>query len=116
MSVSALGDSQIFGGQALIDGSTSGDGDRIVDEIETPKGPLRSRQVRTRETSWVAEPMFKGLEDVDRALSIPYTPPAFDVAEYTGWVERIGDQGLVALGMPTAFRFCLGFFGPQRST
>jgi hypothetical protein len=114
LSVSALGDTQIFGGQALIDNTqTTREGDTITTEIETPKGLLRSRAVRTPETSWVAEHMFKGLEDVDKVLSIPYTPPAFDVDAYEGWVERIGDQGFVALGMPSAFRFCLGFFGPQ---
>ena len=57
--------------------------------------------------------MFKSREDVDKVLSIPYRPPAFDVSEYQEWVERIGDQGFVALGMPSAFRFCLGFFGSQ---
>ena len=114
LSVSALGDTQIFGGQALIDNTrTVREADAIVTEIETPKGLLRSRQVRTEETRWVAEHMFKSVEDVDKVLSIPYTPPAFEVSEYEGWVERIGDQGFVALGMPSAFRFCLGFFGSQ---
>jgi hypothetical protein len=114
MSVGALGDAQIFGGQALIDHTrTWRDGDVITTEIETPKGLLRSRHVHTPETHWVAEHMFKSLEDVDRVLSIPYTPPAFDVTEYDEWVERIGDQGFVALSMPSAFRFCLDFFGSQ---
>jgi uroporphyrinogen decarboxylase len=114
MSVSALGDTQIFGGQALIDNTRTGrDGDTITTNIETPQGLLRSRQVRTPETSWLAEHMFKSLQDVDKALSIPYSPPAFDVTGYKEWVERIGDQGFVALGMPSAFRFCLDFFGSQ---
>ena len=99
MSVGALGDTQIFGGQALIDHTrTWRDGDTTITEIETPKGLLRSRYVRTRETRWVAEHMFKSLADVDRVLSIPYTPPAFDVDEYEEWVERVGDQGFVGRG------------------
>jgi hypothetical protein len=119
MSVSALSDAQIFGGQAWIDntrtmrGSHAREGDTVTTEIETPKGLLRSRQVHTREASWVAEHLFKGPQDVDKALSIPYTPPAFSVAHYEAWIERVGDQGFVALGMPSAFRFCLGFLGSQ---
>jgi hypothetical protein len=114
MSAGGLGDTQIFGGQALIDNTRIiREGNAITTEIETSRGLLRSRQVHTRETSWVAEHFFKGPEDVDKVLSIPYTPPAFDVTEYEEWVERVGDQGFVALGIPSAFRFCLGFFGSQ---
>ena len=114
MSVSALGDTQIFGGQAWIDNTRSErTGNEVTTEVETPQGLLRSRQVHTREASWVAEHLFKGPEDVEKALSIPYSPPAFSVAQYGTWVERVGDQGFVALGMPSAFRFCLGAFGSQ---
>ncbi len=114
MSVSALGDLPILGGQALIDNTrTRREGNTVTTEIETPKGLLYARQVHTREASWVAEHFFKEPEDVDKVLSIPYTPPTFDVDPYKEWVEQVGDQGFVALGMPSAFRFCLGFFGSQ---
>ena len=65
IAVSALGDTEIFGGQALIDNTrTQRNGDEVITEIETPKGLLRSRQVRTREASWVAEHMFKHYDGV----------------------------------------------------
>jgi hypothetical protein len=114
MSVSALGDTQIFGGQYLLDHtSMRREGTTTITEIETPKGKLRARQVQTRDASWVEEHLVKDLDDVDRLLSILYTPPAFDVGTYKAWETRLGEQGFVALGMPSAFRFCLGILGSQ---
>ena len=114
MSVGALGDVQIFGGQALMDNSrTLRQGHEVIHEIETPQGLLRSCHTATEEATWTSEHFFKSLPDVDRILSIPYEPPAFDVDSYWEWDQELGDQGLVALGMPSAFRFCLGFFGSQ---
>jgi hypothetical protein len=114
MNVGALGDAQIFGGQAWIDGTrVTREGDTITTEVETPAGVLRSRRVVTEEASWVAEHMFKGLADVEKALSIDWTPPAFEVDAYFEWEDKLGDRGLIALGMPSAFRFCLGFFGSE---
>jgi hypothetical protein len=114
MSVSALGDTQIFGGQFLLDRTAvRREGRTTTTEIETPKGVLRTRQVHTRDASWVEEHLVKDLDDIERLLSIPYSPPAFDVDAYWAWERHLGDQGLVALGMPSAFRFCLGILGSQ---
>lgn len=114
LSVGALSDAQIFGGQLLMDATrTLHDGDSTTTEIETPKGLLRARRVDMPEASWQAEHLFKTREDVNKLLSIPYESPRFDVASYHQWVAIIGDEGLVALGMPSAFRFCLDFFGSQ---
>jgi uroporphyrinogen decarboxylase len=114
MSVSALGDFQIFGGQYWLDHMQSTREDQATTtEVETPRGVLRSRHVATREASWTAEHFFKGPVDVDRVLSVPYTPPAFEVTAYHEWEGRLAHEGLIALGMPSAFRFCLGFFGSE---
>jgi uroporphyrinogen decarboxylase len=114
MSVSALGDAQIFGGQYWLEHSrTTRQGDTSTTEVETPRGVLRSRHVATREANWVAEHFMKDRDDIDKALSIPYAPPQFDVTGYLEWEKRLGDDGLLALGMPSAFRFCLGTFGSQ---
>ncbi len=115
MSVAALGDFQIFGGQAFIDGSTSRRlGDRVVDEVRTPQGTLHSERVITREADWKEETFYKGRADVDKILSIEYAPPNFELDEFTAWEEKVGDEGLMALSIPSAFRFCLAFFGPQQ--
>ena len=114
LSVAALDDTQIFGGQRLMDATrTIREGASTLTEIETPQGWLRARRVDTPEASWQAEPLFKSCADVDRLLSIAYEPPRFDVSSYRHWVESVGNEGLVALSMPSAFRFCLGFFGSQ---
>jgi hypothetical protein len=114
MSVSVLGDAQIYGGQYWIDHTrVSRKGDAITTTVETPSGILQSRRVITPEASWVAEHFYKGTEDVDRLLSVPYTMPQFEVSDYLRWEERLGEDGLVALGMPSAFRFCLGIFGSE---
>jgi hypothetical protein len=114
MSVAALGDAQIFGGQYWLDHtSVRREGATTTTEVETPQGPLRACQVRTRDASWTQEHLVKGLDDVERLLSIPSTPPAFDVDSYEAWEDELGELGLVALGMPSAFRFCLDVWGSQ---
>jgi len=115
MSVGGLSDEQIFGGQYWLDHSEvqREDGTTTI-YIETPRGMLRTRRVATPETSWVAEHYFKTEADIERMWSVPYEPPACDVAAYQQWKGQIGEEGLVALGIPSAFRFCLGFFGSQQ--
>ena len=115
MSVSALGDAVVFGGAWWQEHrQVSHQGSVTVERIETPLGPLTSRWVDTPEASWVAEHLFKDLADVDKLFSIPYAPAEFDLCAYWEWMERLGDDGLLALGMPSAFRFCLAFFGSQQ--
>ena len=115
MSVGGLSDEQIFGGQYWLDHSeVQRENGTTTVHVETPKGTLCTRRVATRETSWVADHYFKTEADIERLWSVPYELPAFDVAAYREWEKRIGEEGLVALGIPSAFRFCLGFFGSQR--
>ncbi len=114
MSVGVLGDLQVFGGQRFLDASkVTQEGDRRTVEVETPKGVLRSQQLVTPETTWTAEYFGKTREDVDKILSILYDPPRFDLVDVFRWSEAVGADGLVSLGICSAFRFCLGFFGPQ---
>ncbi len=114
MTVSALGDAEIMGGQMYIDGR------RIIKQgaeqttiVETPMGELTMRVVATPEANWTAEHLIKNDEDIDRILSIPYAPPAFSLDAYERWTAEVGDEGLVALGIPTPFRVCLGLLGSE---
>jgi hypothetical protein len=114
VNVGMFGDAEIFGGQYWREHRRiAKEGDTTTVEVETPKGILRSRSVATPQASWTAEHIFKGTEDVEKALSIPYTPLQIDATHYHEWVKEIGDEGLVALGSPSAFRFCYGGFGSQ---
>ena len=114
LNAGGLDDMAIFGGQHVLDTRRSQrDGERTTIAIDTPAGPLRGVRVRTAEGDWVAEPLCKAPADVERLLSIDYREPAVAVDAYHDWVGRLGDDGLVALGVPSAFRLCLGVFGAQ---
>lgn len=114
MSVPALGDAQIFGGQYWLDHSqVVRRGDTYTTLVYTPKGTLRAQRVVAREANWVSEHFYKGPEDIEKLLSVPYHRPQFEVSRYFEWEEALGDEGLVALGIPSAFRFCLDLFGSQ---
>ena len=115
LNVGGLDDIAIFGGQRVLDTRRSEqEGTETTTTIDTPLGPLRSRRVKTPEANWQAEPWCTEPGDVDRLLSIDYAEPGFDMNDYHEWCDRLGDDGLVALGIPSAIRFCLAFYGPQR--
>ena len=112
--MSILGDPDVFGGQGYIDHKrvTRSGADTII-TVDTPKGTLRSVHRATPEASWTLEHLFKDGADVERMLSIPYEPPAVDASPYLAWEERLGDDGLLALGICSSFRFVYGAFGSQ---
>lgn len=114
LSVGGLGDIEIFSGAARQEiRRVHRDGDLLTEIIQTPKGALTAQRRFTRDTSWVTEHLVKAPEDVTKLLSIPYSPPDPDVQTYHEWVKSIGDEGLVALGMPSPFRLVLGLFGSE---
>lgn len=114
MSVSALSDVEIFCGAARKRvRRIERQGDTLKETIRTPKGTLRADRRVTRDASWTTEYLVKTGEDVEKLLSIPYAPPDPDVTVYHEWVNRLGEDGLVALGMPSPFRLALGVFGSQ---
>ena len=117
LSVGALGDLAIFGGQYYLDHTRVNREGRVTTvEVETPRGILRSCSEVTRESgggSTTTEHMGKSDADIERLFSIPYEPPTFAVDAYHQWTRDMGDDGLVALSTCSAFRGLLGFFGPN---
>lgn len=114
MKVLILEDLEIFGGQQYIDGITvTENGKGLLYQFETPAGVLRSRRIVRSATVWQSEHFLKQRADVTKVLSIPYQRPHFNADPYFEWTERVGDEGLVSLEVPSAFRFCLSFFGPM---
>ncbi len=112
--ISILGDPEVFGGQWYVDRKrVTRTGDDTIIEIDTPKGKLRSVHHATPEATWTAEHLFKDTGDIERMLSIPYEPPAVDASRYFAWEERLGDDGLLALGVCSSFRFIYGALGSQ---
>jgi uroporphyrinogen decarboxylase len=109
-----LGDLEIFAGawygeHVLV----THEGDDQLIELETPTGLLRSRHVSRSDGNWTVEYMVKDWQDLQRLLSIPFEPAQLRLDAYRHWSEAVGDEGLVMLGMCSAFRICLGMFGPQ---
>jgi uroporphyrinogen-III decarboxylase len=65
--------------------------------LHTPHGDLTStyKIFDNVHTTWVTEHWCKNLEDVDKALSVPYEPVAFNAAD-RGRIDReVGDNGIV---------------------
>lgn len=81
--------------------------------IETPCGPLVRRVRRTAVTSATTEFPFKTPEDVERFLSIPYQPPGTDLSAYHAWRARLGEEGLVLVGIGNAVCLPADWFSPE---
>ncbi len=83
---------------------TMGERRRTTRILHTPKGDLRlvTEEDPNVYTTWHVEHWCKSLEDVDRALSVPYEPARFDASDYPRILEELGDHGLVmaSLGDP----------------
>lgn len=64
--------------------------------LHTPKGDLVSVTLTPRgQPSRVTEPFIKTDADIGRYLSLPFTPPRYDVSEAAAFYEELGDRGLL---------------------
>lgn len=70
---------------------------RTVSELRTPKGDLRAVAEEDDEvhTTWITEAWCKSIEDVDKAMSIPYVPVTYDVSELGRLRREVGDHGII---------------------
>lgn len=69
--------------------------------LHTPKGDLHSLSAEHRgvETVWQMEHYLKDNEDVEKFLSIPYVRPRVKDNDFAGAQARIGERGLVSVGI-----------------
>ena len=76
---------------------TVGQFQRTTRVCHTPKGDLRSVKQSTADvyTTWQAEHWCKSLDDVDKALSVPYQPADYDASDLGRVRAELGDHGLV---------------------
>ncbi len=65
--------------------------------LHTPKGDLTqtTKVFDDVHTTWQVEHWCKSLEDVDKALSVPYEPLAYDASDYVRVKEEVGDNGII---------------------
>lgn len=70
--------------------------------LHTPKGELTqtSRVLNNVHTVWEIEHWCKSLEDVERALSIPYEPVECDFSDYARVQAELGEAGIVMSTTP----------------
>lgn len=84
------------------------------EELDTPKGILtRLIHIEPDMMDWAEKHFFETPDDVDKALSIPYTPGRVDLTEYRTWERRIGPEGIVLAHLADAL-CCPGlWFSPE---
>ena len=81
----------------------------------TPKGDLHQvNQVSTKgEPGYTVEHMIKEPEDIDKMLSMEYTPFPLDRKIYEDTAAYIGDRGVVMLDMPHAAYYVQMLMGSE---
>jgi hypothetical protein len=69
--------------------------------LHTPKGDLThtSKVFDNVHTTWVIEHWCKGIEDVDKALSIPYEPVSYDASDRARIDRELGEHGIIMDGL-----------------
>lgn len=69
--------------------------------LQTPKGALtRAYKVFDNvHTTWITEHWCKDLDDVDKALSVPYEPVSYDASDRARIDEELGDHGIIMDGL-----------------
>ena len=93
--------------------TTTVDGDTTTTVFHTPKGDLTRRWRRTAITSAQIEFPLKTPEDAEKALSLPYSPPAINLKPYRDWCDRAGEEALVMVGLANAICTPAAWFSPE---
>ncbi len=72
--------------------------------LHTPKGPLHQiYQKSTKgEPGFIIEHMVKEPADMEKLLSMDYTPFSVNLTNYDNSVAQLGDRGVVMIGLPHA--------------
>ena len=65
--------------------------------VQTPKGPLKqvTKVIDNVHTVWEVEHWCKSIEDVDRALSVPYESLSYDFSDFARIEEEVSDNGII---------------------
>ena len=89
--------------------------DQVVEVIvlHTPKGNLLRKTRRTKIMTSQTEFFCKTPEDAEKVLSVPFTPPSFNLKEYFRQRESVGDEGLVLIGIPDGICWVAELYSPE---
>lgn len=91
-------------------------GGQITESIlETPYGPLvQCSQLNPGSSAhWHTEYLFKQLDDLEWALTIPYEPAAPNVRDLLDARQRLGDAGLTMVDFATPVSFAYEYTAPE---
>ncbi|MDD5774131.1 MAG: uroporphyrinogen decarboxylase family protein [bacterium] len=82
--------------------------------FHTPQGDLTRIIEKYNSISATVKFPFKDENDIEKFMSIPYTPPQIDLSNYNYWKEKIGNNGLIVLGIyGNAICFPASWFSPE---
>ncbi len=110
-SIGCGGDDAFLGHTARI--HTRTESDKTITTYETPHGPLQLVLRHTKRTTGRIEFPCQAPSDVDKILSIPYEPPVIDTGEHDRSLDRIGEKGLVIVGVADGVCWPAELFSPQ---
>jgi uroporphyrinogen-III decarboxylase len=83
--------------------------------IHTPKGDITNtiKIIDNVHTVWQTEHWCKNIDDVEKALSVPYEPLDYDVSDYERIKNEVGSNGIImaSLSDPLCFAADLMSFG-----
>ncbi|OHB60434.1 MAG: hypothetical protein A2Y12_18790 [Planctomycetes bacterium GWF2_42_9] len=76
--------------------------------VHTPKGDITNttRVIDRVHTVWQTEHLCKNIDDVERALSVPYTPLKYDVSDYDRIKSEVGNRGIIMASLSDALCVC----------
>lgn len=69
--------------------------------FQTQKGDLSMLQREDRDvhTVWTLKHLLEDIDDIDSYLSIPYTPPEFDMKDFFTRRDELGDKGIMMISV-----------------
>lgn len=72
--------------------------------IHTPKGDFTctAKHIDGVHTTWRTERLCKSVQDVDRALSVPYVSPTYNASDYERILSEVGDRGIIMASLGDA--------------
>ena len=100
-----------FGTQVQASAATEGNITRTT--YHTPLGDMQQVTRRTDITSATVAFPCKNADDIEKLLSVPYTPHEPDPTSFNHWKDRIGDEGIVLCGFNDAICAPATLFSPE---
>ncbi|HBG26883.1 MAG: hypothetical protein A2Y10_11305 [Planctomycetes bacterium GWF2_41_51] len=75
--------------------------------IHTPKGDITNttKVIDNVHTVWQTEHWCKNVDDVEKALSVPYEPAEYDISDYQRIKNEVGSNGIIMASLADALCF-----------